>query len=382
MAIVAVQNYPSLGLTIGAYGSASSTTVTSTNLLAWSFVAPKNPFSSGSMGITAVRFNIASVTASPKCTSYVYSDTSGVPNAAIANGTGVETAVLAAGWKEATWAGTLPVITEGNQYWIVWKCTTGTNFIVNYDVSAGRIVNSQGVVGSTQAGAGISWRNTVAQGLDGAWAGTAGSLVTGFRLALTNGTDTAYIGYPGYGATVLSAAGFRADGTGEIGVKLTTPANVRLRVKSVAYLIGKTGTPGNLSMKFYTGNAIVPTATSNTIPVGNINAADQTSYLFDFSTPLTLEPSTTYRFALSAASGDGSNFYFVYAVAYDTDANSTPLLQMGCITTGLSGGVWTDSAVNAGCTTFVLDASSTGPFGASSGAGGDTNIHIGMGGLT
>ncbi len=383
MAYKASQIFPGLSINLGAYASSGSATVTSTNLLAWSFIAPKNPFGVGSLGVSAIRFNIATVTGSPKCTCSIYSDNAGVPNAAIANGAGVETGVLTTGWKEATWAGTLPVLTEGTQYWVVFKCSSGTSFVVNYNINSGRIVNCQGVVGSTQSGVGISWRNTVAQGLDGAFGGTGSPGVTGFRLKLTDGTDYSYIGYPAYAASSFPSAGYKADGTNEIGVKITTPKNVKLSLKSIACLLGQTGAPGDLVMKAYLGSATSPFATSNVVPVANINDADQTAYLFDFSSPMTLEANTLYRFTLSAATGDASNFFYSYGISYDNDAESLALLHMGCIFTYLSSGSWTDYDVIAGCIAFVLDSTNTdGPFTSTGGAGGGAaklGFGLGMG---
>jgi hypothetical protein len=341
MSVPYIQNYPALHIPLGCYNTNMTTALDGSLCGAYSFIGPHNPFA-GAIGISEVRVYFESPVGSPQVTPYIYSDNNGVPGTVIANGTGVQSDAIAAnGLLSLVWAGTLPVPTEGVQYWVVFKKTAGTSVNLKYTANnaSNTYLTGAGAIGSYSTGAGLSWRNVVMSGLDGAWAGSKRQGVTGFRLKFTDGSQVAYMGYLLHTSSAVSGLGWRSDGTNEFGFKITTLDSVRMRVKSVAFNFTKNGTPGNLSVKAYAQDSIVPFATSNAIPVGN---AGSNTLIFDFSTPIVLDPNRTYRFTLSVATGDGTNNISYTVQTLDTDANSLPLVPMPPWACYLSGGVWTD----------------------------------------
>ena len=169
-------------------------------------------------------------------------------------------------------------------------------------------------------------------------------------------------------STTMNGANYKIDGTQETGFGITTPADTLIRVKSVGFYVRTAGTPGNLSLKLYTGTETKATATSGAIPVGNMSTSGG-QYQFTFSTPVALVASTTYRFVLSAASGSNStDYYYIMATTMDDDAASIALYPWGQFMCVIDGGTWdadmTDYTVPA---YLILD--STDPF-ASCPAGG------------
>jgi hypothetical protein len=341
MASPYIQNYPALHIPLGFFGGNLTTALDGTLCGAYAFIGPHNPFA-GSLGISEVRIYFESPVGSPQVTPYIYSDNNGVPGTLITNGTGVQSDVIAAnGLLSLVWSGTLPALTEGVQYWVVFKKTAGTSINLKYvaNNTSNTYLAGAGEVGSYNTGAGLSWRNVVMSGVDGAWAGSRRQGVVGIRLKFTDGAQVAYMGYPMHTSASVSGAGYRSDGTNEVGFKITTPDSVRMRMKSVAFYFQKNGTTGSLSAKIYAQDGIVPIATSNAIPAANTGT---NILMFDFPTPVVLEPNRTYRFTISAASGDSSNYIYYTVQTVDTDANSLPLVAMPPWCCYLSAGVWTD----------------------------------------
>jgi hypothetical protein len=317
--------------------------ITSALWPAFSFVGPQNPFSSGSCKLDALRINLASPVDNPKITADLYSDNNGVPNASIQAAT--ESGVLAGGWNEFTW-GTKPALTEGTLYWIVLKITSGTSIVwaPYHTTSLFAIAH----IGSAPAAA-SSWGITAVSSSDGGatWDGTIANAVTGFRVKLTNDTDVAYFGLPAANSGTLNFANDIIESTQQVGNVFTTPADVKIRLKTVVYIVRKSASPGNLSCVLYTGDAVVATATSGAIPAGNISTSP-TTYQFQFNPVLELAPSTKYRLVLSAASGDdSSNYYYHYAYTWDSDADSLTLKPWSMSQCNLEAGAWTDTSTSA-----------------------------------
>ena len=370
MARLEIQNYPAAVIHLVPYTSSQSlvTLDAATPTLDFvSFIAPKNPFSGG-MGFFEFRKYFGTATGSPKVTAYIYSDNNGVPGSVVDNGTGVESGIISSNsWVSLTWTGTLPSLTEGLQYHVVSKCTAGTSVAATtqYNTTS----NLVGAIGSTGVGSGQGWRSNYGSGLDTVWAGTGRAQASGFRFGITDGTDTAYWGYPiQAGATAINGTGWRIDGTQKVGVVFTTPGNGRIRIKSMIVPVRKNSAPGNLSLKIYQGTGTSPTATGNAIPAGNLATASGIFYIFDLSTPLELAPSTVYRSVLDAASGsNGTNYYYLQGGTMDTDATSLAIMPWGLQTCMLSGSSWTDSTTYAVPFGLVLDGLQ--PFGSVSGGG-------------
>ncbi len=325
MSVLAVQNYPGPAISIFG-GTGAGYTVTMDNadpnsdMLAYSFIAPKSPFS-GAMKLFQFRWLASSPSGSPKVTAYLYSDNNGQPNALLTNGTSAESGVISAGWVSSTWSGTLPTLTEGTQYWILLKCTSGTSVVVSA-CAATQTGFPSALIGGTGT---PLWRALGDASTDSGstWGGTDRGTVQGFRIGITDGSDTAYFGVPGPSASgTLNTTSQRVDGTQQAGFLVTTPADCKVRVKSVALIVRKVGSPGALSLKVYSGSSTDALATSNAIPAANITTGVQAA-TFDFSTVLELSASTLYRFVLSAASGDNTtNYYYTYASTIDSDSVS------------------------------------------------------------
>ena len=330
-AVIQVPNYS---------GGQRSWTLTSTLWAAASFVGPTNPFGSGSCKLDAVRIYLVTAVGSPKITAYLYSDTSGVPNASIQ--AAPESGVLAAGWNDFTWS-TKPALTEGTLYWIVFAVTSGTSIIWApfYSSTYGLYTN----ISATEVASGRTWGITGISSADGGatWAGTTAMGLQGVRIKLTNDTDVAFFGFPTSGAGAFTAsANYYIEGTQEVGVVYTTPADAKIRVKGASIPFRKIGSPGNISMKIYAGDAVVATATSTALPAGNMYSSP---YVCDFSTPVELAANTKYRFVLAAASGDQTtNYYYLYASTWDPDADSRTLHSWGLTLCQLEGGAWTEYA--------------------------------------
>ncbi len=312
------------------------------DLISYSFIAPKSPFG-GTMKLSGFRVYFGTATDTPEVTAYLYSDNAGVPNTVVTNGTGVESSAITSDtWVELTWGGTLPTLTEGTQYWIVLKCTTGTSVAITR-AYGGATYFPSGDGGSTGAGSGKCWSGCGDSSTDAGstWGGTDRQLVKGYRIKITDDTDIAYFGIPLKAqSTTMSGTAYRIDGTQETGFGITTPADTNIRVKAVGFYVRTAGTPGNLSLKMYTGTETTATATGNAIPVGNVSTTGS-QYQFSFSTPVALSASTIYRFVLSAASGsNAANYYYIMATSMDNDAASIAMHPWGQFLCTIDGGTW------------------------------------------
>jgi len=356
-ATLTIPNHPAPSISLGTPGTSAVTiTMTGTDpnatMFAASFVGPKSPFS-GTQSINGFRWKAASATGSPKVTAYIYSDSAGIPGTLITNGTGVESGILSDGYNTSTWAGTLPTIVENTMYWVVLKCTSGTSVGVTFaHTNSNGQANS---IGNARYSIADSSTDSAAT-----WAGTNYASVTGFRWDFTDGTDVAYVGNTVGAIVAYTAADDLANGTQQPGFKITTPADVKLRLKSVVFFIRKSGTPGALSVKIYSGTSTTATATSLAIPADYLSTAGGRE-MFDFSTPVELAANTVYRIVLSAATGDGANYYYTYAILMDADAASVALSPWGMSMCTLDTTWDADDTSYQTITTLVLD--STDPFG-------------------
>jgi hypothetical protein len=369
MAVLPIQNFPAPALILSQnFASTASVTMDAATptCFAYSFIAPKNPFG-GTLSMSEFRWKAATPTGNPKVTPYIYSDNAGVPGSPVANGTGVESGVISAGQVDSAWTGTLPALTEGTQYWVVLKCTSGTSVIIQYYYNSGTLLGCPGITGSSSAGSGISWRATVDSGVIDTWAGSNIAGAVGVRIKITDGTDTAYSGLQITAvAAAQTGASSRCYGTQQPGFVVTTPANGLVRVKSVIMPIGKTGTgQGALCCKVFAGTSTTATATSRTIPEANIDPGDLTTYQFTFSSPVELAAGSVYRFVISAAAGDSSNYYFIYGVTIDSDAQSLALKPWGISLCVLDTTWDADTTTTMPLAGIILD--SIQPFGVPSG---------------
>jgi hypothetical protein len=385
MAVVSCQNHPEITLGITYYPS-SIRTITmdaaTPTCFAYSFVVPSSPFGSGNLGVLNFRWNCTTATGSPKVTAYLVADVNGVPDV-IANAlaTATETGVISAGFVTCTFPSPY-TITAGTQYWIALKCTSGTSAVITtFDGSAIVTGLPPAVGGGTFTG---TWRALGASGSGAAWAGTARNEVVGVRVGLTNGTDTAYFGWPMSAQTGKSAAADKVYGTIETGACYTVPSNATLSVKSVIMTLRKALAPGNLSLKLYTGDSTTVTATSNAIVAANVITATAQMYTFDFATAVTLTGGTKYRFVIAAASGDTSNYYYVYTDTMDSDSvvgGTVDLIPGLCHFCNLTSGSWTDTATTD-VPIFGLVLNTAGAFvssGGSARSGGNRGFWRGMG---
>lgn len=312
---------------------------------ALSFVAPE------SLTLSTVRAQISAVAGSGtlSVTCALYSDVNGVPGSLIAGPVSLNITVAAYpadSYQE--WSGFTTLLTAGARYWCVFKNTTatpGTNYpTLKYwpggGVAWGVSTNSLWGWGKVHTVDGSTWNQAAA------------SAVAGLRLTFSDSGVLRYLGTPivSYSQWYGGSAAYAGR---ECGVKFTTPANLKLNLRGIAFPVGKTGTPpGNLCFRIYLGNSTTPLASTMSCPSANVAAVQ--SHALYFASDVVLSPSTVYRITVAATTGgDGSNTLQAYFMTCDNDANSRalyPMSMQGCYLNG----TWDDSTYINQMTSFAL----------------------------
>lgn len=147
-----------------------------------------------------------------------------------------------------------------------------------------------GTLQSTNSG--VSWTNR--------------STAIGVQAVYSDGTAS---GFPISGV-VNDTNQIYNDGTSshETGILLVAPTNAKINIKAVSICLGvRTAPTGPYVINIYEGasaSACTLKATSEAVLASNISAAQLIN--FNFASPVTLNPSTTYRITIADTSGTGA----------------------------------------------------------------------------
>jgi hypothetical protein len=272
---------------------------------------------------------------SPKCTAKLYADNNGVPGTLIE--AGAESAVIVAGtWVTLGGFTAASNLTEGAMYWILVFCTSGTSANVATSRGSSTSLGIPVSIAGSAAG-GTSWGGIYLASFDNAssWGGGSGICVSGNRIGITDGTDTAYFGFPiatvGVSTGATEKLYTNAGNAQEFGSQFTSPP-VTIKVKGVVMYARDIGATGNLRYRIYTGSSPSLLATTNGVPPGNILNASPELYVAYFSAIQTINPSTVLSVvAGNSAADDSSHYYAVSKYTIDSDADSLNLWPYGGI---------------------------------------------------
>lgn len=357
MAVKAWHNYPAPAIVLAPVTNTNAAvTLDGSACLAWRFIPVSSPFVGGVLKVVGGREYFGTATGSPKITPYIYSDNFPLPGTVLTNGTGVQTGTLSSnGFVSFAWTGTLPSLTIGTPYWLVLKLTSGTSISANFTYAgSNQDVQALGIIGTNT----IFGRSIVASGVDGVWAGTQYSGAGGYRLDVTDGTDTAYMGYPCNAYSAFSDVSSRIDGTQKVGIGFLTPALISQVLRTITFNLRKAGTPGDLTCSVYLETSSTALATSqNTVLASAVSTGGRLLFQFDFEPAVRLYPNTIYRIALSAASGSNStDYHYLHGPLSDTDANTIYVTGWKSRRTTLSGTTWTDATNGPPSCIFIPDA--------------------------
>lgn len=285
--------------------------------------------------LSKVRLFLDTKTGTPTtagCTCDLYSDASGIPSASTEGPISADSIPASGNWMQWTFAGT-SVLTGGTPYWFVWKNGTATpasNFpTYRYN---GNGVNFGGVTGFGQVNSGsaglFGWSKVHTLNSGTAWASSLLPNAGGLRLEYTDGT---FEGMPVQTTTRPSngSTADRAFGKSEVGVRFNLPAGATYNVIGVGFLLFKTSTPGNLTMKLWQGVTLLATAPA--IPAGNVATSTGDWYYAYFSSAQPIvSTNQPFRVTFGDATAADTNTkgYNSQVYTWDSDSNSLALKPM------------------------------------------------------
>jgi hypothetical protein len=306
--------------------------------------------------LDAVRVFLSGTAGSPaasdiKCGIFADSANVGPTGAALAE-VNCSATPSSSAWND--WTGLNLAVTAGTQYWAVFRnanASPGTNNVtIRYNSSS-----SQGNIWALGSVVGYGWCKRQSTDTGSTWATSSAGRLVGMRIRYDDGT---YDGLP-YSATTASAAGNRAYDTNEAGFRFTVPTNMKANIFGFAISMNKTGSPsGGVRGRIYLNSSTSPSATSYTIPAGNITTAGQMVFFY-FSSAVQVVAGDVVRLVIGcAATGDtSSNAYQCQEVTIDSDSNSLALAPWSQQFCRLSGGAWTDTTTIQQCGLAFLDNS-------------------------
>jgi hypothetical protein len=279
----------------------------------------------------------------------IYSDNAGTPNVSLANVTNAGT--LANGWNDFAFSLALSAHTA---YWVVIRNLAGTpasNFpTMRWSTNGG------GPLHMNNSGTGYNWCKRHSTDSGATWAGATNANI--FPAARFDFSSGDYGGIPFESAAVDTTNTIFA--ARELGNLFTTPANVRLVVTGVTASMFRAGTPtGNLRYRIYKGTTLVATS-GEVIPGVIVNAAGMVPGYF--SSPVTLEPATAYRFVAceSSQSDTTTNSYRLGVYTMENTATSLALKpHNGTVKKTYLNGTWTDTATDFCSMALLLDQDAT-----------------------
>lgn len=273
--------------------------------------------------------------ATSDCTCDIYSavtTATGVPNTSV-DGPKNATSTPAAGlWQE--WSGFTTSIVRGQMIWFVFKNANGTP-ATNYPTYRYGLAGSAPGPGQTNTFYGPAFFKVHTTDSGTAWATSLVRNSIGPRIEFSDGT---FWGWPISAiASVATASG--VYNARELGVVFTSPANVRLVVRGIAFgALHQTGTPtGNVRYRLYNNTTLL--GTTEVIANARVHtSATDGYYEAYFSSPITIEPGTTLRAVISETTqSDGSSKAFrTMAYTVENDANSKALMPFGSLKSTLT----------------------------------------------
>lgn len=285
----------------------------------------------------------------------IYSDASAAPNASLANSTVTSGSMANASWVRQT--GYSLALSAGVRYWVVARnvdATPLTNYLAikvpvgsmqaNFTMQS----NDAFFAFNESVNSGASWNNDNGYGL--------------FPLVLEF-SDSTYFGLPM--AERLRAADdngtFGVYATRERGSKITTPANAKMIVKCLTFQTAKVNAPtGAMRYRIYQDTTLIDTTATVATWPGNTPLC--------FTTPVTLLPSTVYRFVVSEttqADSSTDRIGVTYFPSISATAAYQELKPFGSATAGTyyNGATWSDLTTEY--VPFVMTLEKNGEFAVS-----------------
>lgn len=276
-------------------------------------------------------------------TCQLFGDSGGIPNI---TGGALDTLTVGtiSGNSFVNCTGGTTALTAGTQYWVVIANTDAspaTNSIQIWYGNTGTTPTWYGCDTATSSNSGTSWLSN--------------RYGAGMRFDFADGT---YWGTPlngNFSGTGITGGIGAVNSTNEMGVQFTTPANVKLNTAGAAMYWQPIGTPtGGVLFKLYdASHALLAQTYSLSNAESKAVSAVVKSRLWVPSTDsvgangiYTLQPSTTYTITMAETtnSDTSSNIYRPYGYAWDTDANSTPLIPWSMQLDYFNGTTWTQFA--------------------------------------
>lgn len=202
-------------------------------------------------------------------------------------------------------------LSAGVQYHIVFKNVNGTPASNNTSFRSQSLTENY-----TPANLGTGTWNTTNSGTS--W-NQSNSLMCAFRLFFDDATQTTI-------RETVFAAGSSVGGiyaAREAGIKFTSP-NTTMNIVGVNFAMNKQGSPTqSIGCKIYQGTTLVATS-ANTVDKSVFNGTTN-RFLFVFSTPVALAPSTVYRIVVyeNTQSDIISNRYDLYCTTLNSATPST-----------------------------------------------------------
>jgi len=159
----------------------------------------------------------------------------------------------------------------------------------------------------------------------------------------------------------------RVNGTRRVGVRITTPANVRFNVWGIGTQIRTVvgNFPKSLTMELYSIGSTTDTLVDSCVATAPQYSVSVTSWTCAFSAPVALSASTSYRIAATAtaSAGDSSNYISINGVLRRsgiTFDNPLSIQQTYCAATCTTTANWTNESAKV--SPFIILLDSTTPF--------------------
>ncbi len=297
------------------------------------------------------------------------------PNTLQATSTTVTALPTGAAWVEFT--GLSCSLTAGTMYWAVIDCPNAgsSRYITIRDIYNSGHGTSPGGNASSSTNWGMAFKRSTDSG--GTWATNPRAGVGCFRLEYS---DPAYDALPASNWTTQSSS-YGIYAARLYGAYFVTPSVGKMIVRGLISMGNRVGTPSiGYQLKLYTGASPSLQRTTGTIPYGVFSTTTYT-HIGWFSSPITLDPSTTVRIVgatSDGSSGSSSNYFRIAGLEINNNANSfaTGPFQGSWRETYYNGSSWAERQTIWPNMGLILDTD--GEFASSGGAG--MIVHPGMAG--
>lgn len=238
----------------------------------------------------------------------------------------------------------------------------------------------------------LTYLNSETPSMDAWWqtGGSAGALFTSSARGLTvalGSKNTAYVELSNgekYGSTftnVTTSTNGRINGTREVGVTLTTPANIRYNIAGLGtQIVSSSGStpPISITLKLYSVGSTTDTLIDSCVAPFNI--AGVLGVRCFFATTVEVNPSTKLRVVSMATSntGDASNYInsriYTFRSGADFDIPMTIRFNY-CASSCTTTANWIEDTINTAPFALLLD--NTTPYESTGGGGSVGGVFIG-----